>query len=70
MLAYSFTAADFGFTDTLDGDSLAAVKITTIPTVGTLKLGVATVNAGDEIPAASIPMLTYTHRPIPLEPEC
>ncbi len=60
VLAYSFTAADFGFTDTLDGDSLAAVKITTIPTVGTLKLGVATVNAGDEIPAASIPMLTYT----------
>ena len=32
---YVFTQADFGFSDT-DGDSLQAVKITTLPSAGTL----------------------------------
>ncbi len=33
---YAFAAGDFGFTDPIDGDSLSAVVITTIPTNGTL----------------------------------
>ena len=35
---YAFSAGDFGFTDPIDGDSLSAVVITTIPTNGTLYL--------------------------------
>ena len=33
-----FTAADFGFSDAIDGNSLLAVKITTLPSPGTLFL--------------------------------
>ena len=37
--AYTFSAADFGFTDPNDSpaNSLSAVKITTLPAVGTLE---------------------------------
>ena len=34
--AYAFTADDFGFVDTDTGDTLASVKIVTLPAVGTL----------------------------------
>ena len=34
--AYTLTAADFGFTDLVDGNALSAVKFATIPSAGTL----------------------------------
>ena len=61
---YTFTAADFGFTDPSDtpADELAAVKITTLPADGTLELDGAPVAAGDFIPVADINdgKLTFT----------
>src|SRR5207244_2071825 len=51
--AYTFTAADFGFSD-VDGNSLAAVTITTLATAGTLKLDGTAVLAGDSVSAADI----------------
>ena len=58
---YVFSAADFGFGDVKDSpsDTLMAVKITTVPVTGTLKLSGAIVNAGDVIAAASIGNLVY-----------
>ncbi len=55
----SFTAADFGFSD-VDGNALAAVRITTLPTAGTLTLNGNAVSAGDFIPVASLPQLVFT----------
>ncbi len=59
---YTFAVADFGFTDPLDNpaNTLLSVKITTLPTLGVLKLNAVTVTAGDFIPAASIGTLNYT----------
>ena len=50
------SVADFGFTDTGDtpANALSAVKITTLPTTGTLKLNNVNVTAGQDIPLASI----------------
>ena len=58
---YTFTAADFGFTDT-DANALLAVTITTLPGSGTLTYNDNPVNAGDSIPAADIVagLLVYT----------
>ena len=47
--AYIFTAANFGFSDTHDGDNFTAVKITTIPANGVLKDNGVTVNPGDSV---------------------
>ncbi|MCI0683115.1 MAG: right-handed parallel beta-helix repeat-containing protein, partial [Gemmataceae bacterium] len=46
--AYTFTAADFGFTDPNDSpaDAFLAVKITTLPSDGVLKLNGVAVTAG------------------------
>ncbi|MBV9550597.1 MAG: VCBS repeat-containing protein, partial [Alphaproteobacteria bacterium] len=54
--SYTFAAADFGFTDPNDNppDSLAAVKITTLPTAGALTDNGNAVNAGDLISIADI----------------
>ena len=61
---YTFTAADFGFTDPIDSpaNTLLAVVITTLPagTDGVLKLSGVNVTANQSIPAASIPNLTFT----------
>lgn len=59
---YTFSAADFGFTDPLDNppNTLLSVKITTLPALGSLKLSTVAVTAGDFIPAASIGTLNYT----------
>jgi choice-of-anchor C domain-containing protein len=51
---YSFVAADFGFSDTIDGNALQGVRITTVPASGTLRLGSAVVNAGDFVTAADL----------------
>jgi ELWxxDGT repeat protein len=58
---YTFTSADFGFTDPGDspGDNFAAVKITTLPAKGTLSLGTNAVVAGQLISVADLSTLTY-----------
>jgi VCBS repeat-containing protein len=59
--AYTFTVADFGFSDAGDvpPNAFTQVKITTLPTAGTLKVGGVAVNAGDFITVANIPQLTF-----------
>ena len=63
--AYAFTADDFGFLDTDTGDTLASVKIVTVPALGTLtfdRTGTA-VTANDVVTKAQIDgdnMLTFT----------
>jgi len=54
--AYTFAAADFGFTDSNDtpSNTFLAVKITTLPGLGTLTNNNVAVNAGDFIPVADI----------------
>jgi hypothetical protein len=49
-------AGDFGFSDVNDSppDTLAAVRITTLPGSGTLKDGTVAVSAGDVVPVADI----------------
>jgi VCBS repeat-containing protein len=58
---YTFTAADFGFTDPLDtpANGLLAVVISSIPTAGSLALAGTPVSAGQVVSAAEIPNLTY-----------
>jgi hypothetical protein len=59
-IPYTFATADFGFTDPVDAasgggaNSLLAVKITTLPSAGTLTDNNVAVNAGDFIPVADI----------------
>ncbi len=50
---HTFSAGDFGFSDT-DGRTLAAVKITTLPVAGSLTLNGSAVMAGQFISAANI----------------
>ncbi len=56
-----FTAADFdaGFTDP-NGGALTAVRITSLPTTGTLRLSSREVLAGQEIPRASLVNLRFS----------
>ncbi len=62
--AYTFTAADFGFTDPNDSpaNSLMAVKITTLPTAGAISNNGVAVTAGQFITLAEITggLLKYT----------
>ena len=51
---YVFAAADFGFSDPVDGNSLAAVRITTLPAAGTLTNNGGAVAAGDFVSVADI----------------
>ncbi|MDO9002015.1 MAG: cadherin-like domain-containing protein, partial [Aquabacterium sp.] len=61
---YTFTAADFGFADPNDapGNAMQAVRITTLPSAGSLTLNGVAVSAGDFISAADIAsgLLVYT----------
>jgi len=59
---YTFSTADFGFSDPLDtpSNNFSYVKITTLPSAGTLKLGGTTVSAGALIPVGSLATLVYT----------
>lgn len=56
--------ADFGFAD-VDGDSLASVTITAVPTAGSLRLNAGLVAANQSITAADIAggLLVYTPAP-------
>ena len=60
--AYTFEADDFGFADADTGDTLASVKIVTLPAVGTLALDGTAVVANDVVTKAQIDgdMLTFT----------
>ena len=55
-IPYIFLATDFsdGFSDPIDGDSFAGVRITTLPAVGTLKLNGVAISAGDTITLAQL----------------
>ncbi|PLP59418.1 hypothetical protein CYK37_08820 [Mesorhizobium loti] len=59
---YTFTAADFGFSDPNDSpaNALAAIVITSVPANGVLSLGGTPVTAGQVITAANIANLTWT----------
>jgi VCBS repeat-containing protein len=52
-VAYTLNTADFGFSDP-DGNSLLAVKITTVPVAGSLTLNGAAVSAGGTVLASDI----------------
>jgi VCBS repeat-containing protein len=56
----AFSLADFSFQDVDHGDALAAVKIDTLPTIGTLRLDGLAVSAGQVIAAADIANLSFT----------
>jgi VCBS repeat-containing protein len=60
--SYSFTAADFGFSDPNDNpaNTLQAIVITTLPANGSLTLSGTAVTAGQVIAAANIPNLRWT----------
>ncbi len=52
--AHTLTATDLGFSDVDAGDSLSAVRINTVPSVGTLTLSGVNVTAGQVIAVADI----------------
>ena len=56
---YSFSAADFGFSDA-DGNALAAVLITSTPAAGALTLNGVAVAAGASIAAGALAGLRFT----------
>ena len=58
--AYTFSAANFNFSDTDPGDTLSSVRIVRLPASGTLRLSGTNVTTSQVILAASIPSLTYT----------
>ncbi|MFO0121190.1 MAG: Ig-like domain-containing protein, partial [Inhella sp.] len=57
--SHAFSAASFGFTAT-DGDTLAAVRIDTLPGAGSLTLNGNPVTAGQVIAAADLANLVFT----------
>ena len=63
---YSFGTADFGMYDTADNGahSLTAVKITTLPALGTIKLSGVNVTAGQTVSAANITSALLTYAPV------
>ncbi len=60
--AYTFTVADFGFTDTADGDALQSVRIGTLSGRGVLRDGSTVLTGGETVSLASITggQLTFT----------
>ncbi|MGD1716729.1 tandem-95 repeat protein, partial [Dapis sp. BLCC M172] len=57
--SHTFTETDFSFDD-IDGDTLASITITTLPTAGTLQLNEIDVTANQIITAEDIPNLVFT----------
>jgi hypothetical protein len=62
---WTFTAADFGFTDPNDrpANAFYGVKTTTLPTAGTLKLNGTAILAGDWVSLAQIALGQLTFEP-------
>ena len=56
----TFTAASFPFSDVDSSDTLQNVKITALPSVGTLTLGAVAVTLNQIIPTASLITLVFT----------
>jgi hypothetical protein len=56
----TFTAIDFPFSDVDGGDRLSAVKVTSLPAHGSLKLGGTALTSGTAVPVANLAKLTYT----------
>lgn len=56
---YTFTAADFGYTDPDVVDTFTNLRIDTVPANGELQLNGVTVAAGQIIPVANIPNLVF-----------
>ena len=56
----SFTAADFGYTDADAGQTLANVRIDTLPAAGTLTFNGAAVVAGQVLAASDLAQLVFT----------
>lgn len=61
-ITHVFAAGNFGFTDAADGNALAAVIITTLPALGTIRLDGVAVTAGQEISALDIANGKLTYR--------
>ena len=61
--AYTFTADDFGFADTDTGNTLASVKIVTVPAAGTLALDGTAVLADGVVTTAQIDADMLIFRP-------
>jgi hypothetical protein len=59
---YTFTAADFGFSDPYDtpAHQFKAVRLTSLPATGVLQLNGATVTASHSVAAADLGLLTFT----------
>ncbi|WP_259372616.1 beta strand repeat-containing protein [Piscinibacter defluvii] len=60
--AYTFSAADFGYTDA-DGQPLAGVRIDSLPAAGQLLLGNVAVGTGQVIAAADLANLRFVPAP-------
>ncbi|MCF3627337.1 FG-GAP-like repeat-containing protein, partial [Planktothrix agardhii 1801] len=58
--SYTFVAADFGFSDVDTGNTLASIKITQLPTAGTLQLSNSNVSLNQVINTVDIPNLKFT----------
>ncbi len=56
---YIFSASDFGYTD-IENSPLSSVKITSLPSAGSLTLGSTAVALNQVIPAASLSTLTFS----------
>ncbi len=65
--AYTFQTADFGFTDPNDApaDTFSAVKIATLPALGSLTLNGAAVTAGQLVTVADIAAGKLVYTPVP-----
>ena len=62
--AYAFEADDFGFADTDTGDTLASVKIESLPAVGTLALAGTAVTLNEVVTKAQIDDDDLTFTPV------
>jgi VCBS repeat-containing protein len=64
--SHTFSSADFGFTDVSDSpaNSFLAVRITTLPTVGSLTLSGVAVSAGQSIAATDITASKLVFSPV------
>jgi hypothetical protein len=64
---YTFLTSDFadGFSDSIDGDDFAGIKITTLPATGTIKLNGTAVLAGAEITKTQLDNGALTYEPAP-----
>ncbi|MEF0943951.1 T1SS-143 repeat domain-containing protein, partial [Rhizobium sp. BR 362] len=58
--AYYFSSKDFAFSDSIDGNTLKSVTITSLPTGGMLYLGGTAVTVGQHIAASALSTLHFT----------